>query len=113
MNRPDVITVGPFPYHIIYDGGATAKRSVVALADLVGQCDLNALTIWIDPDRPEARIRETLVHELLHALWDVAGLPSRDTERVGQEETVDALASGLTLLLRDNPALVKYLTAAA
>ena len=48
----------------------------------------------------------TVIHECLHAIWHIQGLQDQD----GQEERiVNALANGLTGLMRDNPGLVKFL----
>lgn len=44
---------------------------------------------------------ETLIHELLHAIWATRGLPNRMTE----EACVSRLASGLATVIRDNPEL--------
>ena len=49
--------------------------------------------------------RVTLIHEALHAILYAAGIAGDHDERV-----IDALAYGLVSLLRDNPALVGYLT---
>jgi hypothetical protein len=51
---------------------------------------------------------DTLLHEVLHAAWSVAGLNSKD----GEERVVTALAHQLTQIWRDNPDLVAYLSEA-
>jgi hypothetical protein len=52
-------------------------------------------------------IRETLLHEILHACFREAGGPLKgDTE----EKAIRALAANLLGVLRHNPALIAYLT---
>ena len=48
---------------------------------------------------------ETLIHELLHAIWATRGLPNRITE----EACVTRLASGVATVIRDNPGLLHRL----
>lgn len=49
----------------------------------------------LSPDRE----RETLLHELMHVVWTQMGLSRGD---VDEERIVDALAKGLTAVLKDN-----------
>lgn len=44
---------------------------------------------------------DTLIHEILHAIWATRGLP----DKVCEEECVTRLASGLATVIRDNAAL--------
>lgn len=51
---------------------------------------------------------QTLIHEVLHGIWDMFGLP-RDNETkempglLSEERCVEALARGLATAIRDNP----------
>lgn len=74
----------------------------------VGECDNQAHTIVIDPDQPPAEQARTLLHEALHAVWSVYGLPARVTE----EGACSRLEGPLLCLIRDNPHLVKAVMAA-
>lgn len=57
----------------------------------------NKLTGW---DR-----KETLLHEVMHAVWHMWNM----RDEAGEEETVSAMARGLTTVFKDNPELAKYL----
>lgn len=48
---------------------------------------------------------DTLIHEILHAIWASRSMPSR----VSEEQAVTKLASGLATVLRDNPFLSLWL----
>jgi hypothetical protein len=75
---------------------------------ILGQTDVNRLSIVLDPEQPPSLKRATFLHELLHAAFSAAG-PRPDSET---EETVTRLLEGpLLQTLRDNPDLVRYLTA--
>lgn len=45
----------------------------------------------------------TILHEILHAIWYVQGIGMKPKE---EERTVSALANGLIAFMRDNPRLV-------
>lgn len=57
--------------------------------------------IEIDPNLTPPDQAETLIHEILHALWHYMGLP----EKAPEERVVEALSLGLATVLRDNPEL--------
>ncbi|MHB8414014.1 MAG: hypothetical protein ACYDB1_01270 [Acidiferrobacteraceae bacterium] len=48
---------------------------------------------------------DTLLHEILHGVWEHRKLPDRAYE----EATIRALASGLFEVFRDNPGLLSHL----
>lgn len=47
-----------------------------------------------------------VIHETLHAIWNVHGLGGEDAL---EEQTVNSLANGLTQVIRDNPELVYWM----
>jgi hypothetical protein len=53
--------------------------------------------------------RENLAHEVLHKIWEKAGLSERYATKT-EEYIITSLAGLLTDVLRDNPALVEFLT---
>ena len=65
-------------------------------------------TIEVATDQPPAEQAETLIHELLHAIWSSRHMKARLTE----ESAVTQLASGLATVLRDNPLLPQLLLGA-
>ena len=107
--RPDRVHVGPHQYDLVYDKEAINRYSVERGDPCVGQCDSSDLLIIIDPEQAESQIRDTLLHEVLHACCDLIGL-SCDVDHDIEEKIILRLAPILLLVLRDNPELVTYLT---
>jgi len=60
--------------------------------------------IIIHPDQPTREEMNSLIHELLHAVWDHFNLPDEN-----EEHCVTSLANGVTELLCRNPKLREYL----
>jgi len=67
-----------------------------------GDCDCEAGIIRYDSTETGFRHVNTILHEVLHAVWDQVGLNATLTEEQ-QEQVVTSLASGLTMILADNP----------
>lgn len=83
----------------------------IVVADLsankaVGLCDDGTGTITVDPDQDEWALRDTILHEVLHSILRAQGRPY---EGKTEERYVQAFASGLLGVLRDNPTLTSYL----
>jgi len=64
------------------------------------------LRLMVNPNMPPDQIADTLLHEMLHAIWYTvqAGLDEDEQERV-----VGSIASTLLDTLRRNPSLVAFL----
>jgi hypothetical protein len=80
----------------------------LAERDLEGKCgltDFGAARLLIRDSLAIGQQRNTLLHEILHALAE-AVLPSK---RPLTEEQVEALARGLLAVLRENPDLVRFI----
>lgn len=67
----------------------------------------NAL-IGVDPTIPRTRQKETLFHEVLHAVWNASGRGVTGKERVTEEEAIRAISDGLLRTLRDNPDFTNF-----
>jgi hypothetical protein len=107
--QPHRVHVGPHLYDVIYDKDAIYKLSVNHGEQCVGHCDVLDLIITIDPDQADSQIRDTLLHEVLHACLDLIGI-NGDIDADTEEKLVRRLAPILLLVLRDNQQLVSYLT---
>lgn len=70
-----------------------------------GRVDLDKGVIRIDDPQPPLVVADTILHEILHAIWAERRLPNRTRE----ERAVTALAQGLTTVFRDNPGLLTYI----
>lgn len=57
-----------------------------------------------DPQHPLSEV-DTLLHEILHAIWKNKGFKSR----VREEIAVTKIAQGLTAVFRDNPGFLTHL----
>lgn len=70
----------------------------------------SAERIEIRGDRPVAMTRDTLLHEVLHAVLAISGTRAMvDLEREDEEKIVSGLAPALLHVLRDNPKLAAFL----
>ena len=67
-----------------------------------GECDFDKCLITQAKSECPQRRRNTLTHEITHAISDALGLDLK-------ERQVHAFATGWLQVLRDNPKLVKYL----
>lgn len=104
---PNPVRVGHVRYEVRYEKGLSST------AGAAGVCGTDTQTVLIDPDLGPDATRETVLHELLHALVDYADLDVRlaDVEKALEERVVNSLAPVLLAALRDNPTLVKFLVA--
>lgn len=71
-----------------------------------GDCDVNRSVIRVCTTFDGFRVANTLIHEVLHAAWDSARLPGKESE----ERVVSHLADQLTQIWRDNPHLIEFMT---
>jgi hypothetical protein len=112
MEPPKKVQVGPitFAIDISLEAGLIAKTREQK-PTTVGHIDHNEQRIYIDGAQGPDQIRDTLLHEVLHALWGTCGLYV--TEAGDHEELIVAMTASLLLdTLRRNPELVAYLVAA-
>lgn len=103
---PDRITIGPAVYTVSTDEVDLLRACRSDRADLLGHVDHRHLTIVLDADQAPGSLRDTLLHECLHAVLDYTGLAY---EIDNDEALVRRLAPALLDLLRRNPPLVKAL----
>lgn len=100
---PKEIEVGPYSYTIAHGDPATRRQ----LGGDHGETDHGELIIRIN-ERAAGVVRETLVHELLHAFSDLAGLQEQYGAEI-DEQWCRRLAPWLLDALRRNPDLVDFL----
>ena len=65
--------------------------------------------IELNSELKESMKAETLLHEILHVIWELAGLRGL-TRRGREEDMVQAIGHLLTQTLRDNPGLRRMFT---
>lgn len=106
MKPPKRIVVAPFEYKV------AREPSMSSIGEAAGGCDPDRTRIVIDANLSGPAEKDTLLHELLHALLSqtdlVRGLKAYDKDL--EEDVVYALTPRLLSALLDNPDLVEYLT---
>lgn len=113
--RPKLVRVFFLDYHINWYTEAEWLMSPLD-DNLQGQCDSQAscIHIRIQPAVSEQILRETLLHEILHAIWWHMGLRDNpvkhDDAEVNEEEMILRVSHGLLTVQQDNPDLMRYLT---
>jgi hypothetical protein len=72
-----------------------------------GLCIFTEQKIQLDSKPPSSQFAaDTLLHEILHAIWGERVLNKNPSE----EQIVTSLATGIAILLRDNPDLNAWIT---
>jgi len=96
VNRPDHALILGRNYSITYD---------LDNGDF-GACDTLLNEIEVMEGLPLIEEQDTVLHEVLHGVWATMdiGLPKHE------EHVVRKLATGLLLVLQQNPELTQYLT---
>lgn len=84
------------------------RGSLIELGDVYGVTVERELRITLSDRQAAAQLRETVLHELLHAIWSKVPLDQDDAE---QERIIGSLSPWLLGVLRDNPELVAFLLA--
>jgi hypothetical protein len=97
---PPSVRVGPFDFQIMAWAPYEAARR-----EATGEIDRIGLVIRIRGDLPLQRKRETLWHEILHAIWLVGAI---DNLVPGEENVITSLSPNLFQVMRDNPSLVAW-----
>ena len=103
---PKSVKIGPYKYALRVDDAAVLQRSDDSNDCINGYCDLDAHEIVF---ATRAQKPSSVLHEVLHAVFDQSGLNIRlGAER--EEDVVQSLDHILWGVLRDNPNLVAFLT---
>lgn len=108
MHPPETVDVSCYTYRVSINLVEMLERCREQGEDLLGFCDTKQLKIHVDPAQADGMARETLLHEILHAVADATGLA--DGWGDDEESTIRRLSPALLQVLRDNPGLVEFLT---
>lgn len=73
--------------------------------DELGRCDYNQQKIFISKHQASDTMRDTLLHEIIHAVHWLMGLADNSTE----EEFTARTTTGLRSVMLQNPGVVNYL----
>lgn len=105
--RPSLIWVGALPYTVTYSHEKIMLKSAERNLSLLGNTDNHSLEIIVDDDPQEQVIRDTLLHEVMHCIWNESGIGDLE---MTEENIVGCITPRLVSVLRINPELVAYLT---
>ena len=98
MDIPRYLKIGPFSYTVELHEGYWNKDDV----RVYGEVDERSATINLDVDASPEVVRDSILHEIIHAI-----LMMYDKD---DEDLVRLLAPMLLQVMRDNPKLVLALT---
>ena len=103
MNPPKSVRVGPHVYKVLKD-----DRTAQALRDesKYGITKVDRLEIHLDPNVAHTQVADTLLHEILHCIWDQSGL--REDQSL-EESVICSITTELLNVLRSNPKVTKFL----
>jgi hypothetical protein len=100
VRMPEAIRIGYRDYEV-----QSWKSSEASASERYAECDRINQVIRVRDDLPEQLTAECLLHEVLHAAYDMGGIDPGD----GEERTVTVMSIQLSQVIRDNPALIAYL----
>lgn len=103
---PERIQVGPFAFTVTWAALDVAKMRHDRADGRLAQTDTSNLKITIDADLPPGQVRDSVLHEALHAIVYTAGGWSKN---LSEEDAISRFGSLLLDTLRRNPQLVAFL----
>lgn len=107
---PVAVQIGPYLYTVERNQTAALQAKVEnRSASCVGSNDPGAQVIRIDPEQGPDSTVDTLLHEVLHAVWSLVGLHEGTASKY-EEQVIAALSPSLLDTLRRNPDFVRCLT---
>lgn len=65
--------------------------------------------IRLHEDQTPQQMANTIIHEVLHAIFYQSGIRNVAPEHIGEELIVDSLSNGLCQVFQDNPKLLEYI----
>ncbi len=99
MKMPSSVRVGPYDIKIRELDPSDAEKNY-------GEFHSEKMEIRLRKEfSSPQQAADTLLHEILHAVWMIGGLSHRD----GEERLVASLATQICAVVRQNPDIVKFL----
>lgn len=109
--RPQQIIIGTSAYVVHWDQESWDQLKLDnngLSSGLFGRTTITTEEIWIRPDTSLNQQADTLLHEVMHACYNTAGV-ALDGYDDQEEGHIATLTPWLLLAMRDNPDLVSYL----
>ncbi len=99
MKMPTSVVIGPYDIQIRELDPSDAEKNY-------GLFHSEKMEIHLRKEFSSAQqAADTLLHEVLHAVWHIAGLSHKD----GEERLVATLATQICAVVRQNPDIVRFL----
>lgn len=95
----DTIIIGPLTYAIVFETRMFRVNEDGSTNWIDGRIEYGKAVVKLNSELADQSVVPVLWHELLHGILDNAG------QHVQPEGIIEALANGITQLLRDNPLL--------
>lgn len=99
MNLPSTIRVGAATYSLVVE-------PIQGEDPEYGNCDTHTQVITISSNQTAQSAGDTLLHEVLHAIWNESGLAF--IKRPDEETVVRITATWLRMVFIDNPLVHKF-----
>ena len=103
MKAPTSVRIGPFDYEVRW-----MDRLEENDMKAFGICNSTEQVIRICSIYKRQRVAVSFLHEILHTLGLVYGVPEDDEKKVKEEDAVAGHALGLTAFWRDNPDVAQW-----
>ena len=103
---PEVVYVGPYALNVVVTEPPELNDADNPDMKLSGRLRLEDNAVLVSPSQSGVYLADTLLHEVLHAVWAVAGGWSWD---IDEERVIYSMSTVLLDTLRRNPALVDFL----
>lgn len=101
LNPPATIKVGPHDYRVL-------RKTAAQMGKANGSCEFDSLEIWLRKRLRASKLREILLHEVLHACTHPL---LNGNKKFSDEDWVSDLSVRMLGVLRDNQELTEFLTA--
>lgn len=104
MKHPKIIFIGPHDYEV-----SISKKKIDS--NLFGETDNTNSEIHVHPDQSLQNKRDTLLHEILHAIAFASGMKKvLEWNDETEEKVIRLLSPWLLGVVQDNPDLIEWIT---
>lgn len=104
MPLPSVVYVGAADYDVVVKPPKKMDRD-----RLLGETDTSNTEISLTRKQSKSSMQNTLLHEILHAIFWTSGFNRENFPMDTEERVVQALTPWLLAVLQDNPHVLTYL----
>ena len=96
MNIPKKLKIGGMMWEVEQSNDTTNEGNCFGSTHPLTQ------KFFLDPKIKQQKKEQTLIHEILHAIWWTNGMRSRKELNDHEEYIIDSLSQGLYQVLKDN-----------